>query len=219
MLPTPKFYLKNLIILNVNRASSLKAPEKFQEIQQTRAPKSSDGKIQRYKARLVAQGFSQTQGIDYHETFSPVVRYESVKMLLAHAIHHDMVVRQIDIKTAFLNGDIDCEVYMAIPEGIMANQGEVCRLKKSIYGLKQSPRRWNTKLVDTLKRRGLVQSTADPCVFFQPDGTEIVEFYVDDLISASKDDDLANDLERFLQTQFKVTLAGTPRYLLTMQMD
>jgi hypothetical protein len=92
-----------------------------------------DGKIQRYKARLVAQGFSQTQEIDYHETFSPVVRYESIKMLLAHAIHHDMVVRQMDIKTAFLYGDIDCEVYMAIPEGIMANQGEVCKLSKSIY--------------------------------------------------------------------------------------
>jgi hypothetical protein len=81
-----------------------------------------DGKIQGYIARLVAQGFSQIQGIDYHETLSLVVRYESIKMLLAHVINHDMLVRQIDIKTAFLYGKIDCEVYMAIPEGIIANQ-------------------------------------------------------------------------------------------------
>ena len=103
---------------------------------------NSNGSIERYKARLVAQGYSQQEGLDYDETFSPVVRSESVRSVIALAAMNDLRLHQMDITTAFLHGDLEEEVYMKQPEGFVAQGQEnlVCRLKKSIYGLKQSPR-------------------------------------------------------------------------------
>jgi hypothetical protein len=176
-----------------------------------------DGSVERYKARLVAQDFSQIPGVDYFETFGPVIRYESVRVLTAHATYNQMFVRQMDIKTAFLYGDIDYEVLMAIPKGVRAEPGRVCRLKKSIHGLKQTPRQLNKRLIDTLKKRGLIQSDADPCLFYRVDGKEIVEFYVD-LYSASATKEMADDLERLMNNHFKVTCTDVPCYLLSMEM-
>ena len=120
-----------------------------------------DGAL-KYKARLVARGFSQVEGVDFTETFAPVIRFQSLRMLLAKANEEGMFIHQMDVKTAFLYGDLDTEIYMELPEGFEdeKRQGKVCRLKKSLYGLKQSPRCWNHKLDEFLKSIGFT-----PCFF------------------------------------------------------
>ena len=124
-----------------------------------KAKTNADGHIERYKARLVAQGFSQKFGSDYDETFSPVVRLESVRTLIAMSVQQGLQLHQVDVTTAFLNGKLEDEVYMKQPEGFVVPGKEhlVCKLKKSIYGLKQSPRCWNSTLHNHLKRMGFIQ--------------------------------------------------------------
>ena len=126
-----------------------------------------DGSIERYKARLIAQGFSQKPGLDYNETFSPVVRFKSFCSLVAVAVQKGLKLHQLDITTAFLNGHLKEEVYMKQPEGFVEKGKEhlVCKLKQSLYGLRQSPRCWNSKLDIHLKGVGYVQSTNDPCIY------------------------------------------------------
>ena len=104
--------------------------------------KDSSGNIERYKARLVAKGFTQKEGIDYKETFSPVSKKDSLRIIMALVAHFDLELQQMDVKTAFLNGNLEEEVYMIQPEGFSSSNGEhlVCKLKKSIYGLKQASR-------------------------------------------------------------------------------
>ena len=125
----------------------------------------ADGSVERYKARLVAQGYTQKLGTDYNETFCPVVRHESIRVLLALSVKYGLRLHQVDVTTAFLNGNLE-EVYMAQPEGFVSAGAEhlVCKLKKSIYGLKQSPRCWNTALDKHLKSIGFAQSNCDPCI-------------------------------------------------------
>ena len=102
----------------------------------------ADGTIDKYKARLVARGFTQVQGIDYSETFSPVVKLNSIKVLLALATQYNLEIHQLDVKTTFLNGYIDEDIYMSLPERVIAPSNMVCKLIKSLYGLKQSSRAW-----------------------------------------------------------------------------
>ena len=142
------------------------------------------GQVECYKARLVAQGYSQRPGIDYEEIFSPVVRFESVRSVMALAVHGNMKLHQMDVKTAFLNGELLEEAFIRQPEGF-AEQGKehlVCRLKKSIYGLKQSPRCWNIAIDDHLKKMNFTQTEGDPCLYVSRDDAEtaIIAVYVDD---------------------------------------
>ena len=105
----------------------------------------NDGRVERFKGRLVAKGYVLKYGLDYDETFSPVVRFSSIRALLAYGVQNDMIIHQMDVVTAFLNGKLDEELYMQQPDGYIKPGEEhlVCKLKKSIYGLKQSPRCWN----------------------------------------------------------------------------
>ena len=143
----------------------------------------SDG---RYKARLVAKGFTQIEGIDFQETFSPVARYEAIRLLLAHAALEDWELEAMDIKTAFLYGELDEEIYMEQPEGFVekGQENQVCRLKKAIYGLKQASRTWNQKLHRTLLAQGFKRTRSDAGVYvYSHDQAEIILIvYVDDLL-------------------------------------
>ena len=151
----------------------------------------ADGSIEHYKARLVAQGFSQKFRTDYDETFCPVVRLESFRTLVALAVQHGLKPHQVDVTTAFLNGELEEEVYMRQPPGFIATGQEnlVCKLKKSIYGLKQSPRCWNSALHNQLKEMGFLQTVSDPCIYRDSGGEMFfIGVYVDDIILAGKGD-------------------------------
>ena len=106
--------------------------------------RDSNGNIERFKARLIAKGYTQKDGIDYKETFSPVSKKDSLKIIMALVAQYDLKLHQMDVKTAFLNGDIEEEIYMDQPEGFSMDGKDhmVCKLKKSIYGLKQASRQW-----------------------------------------------------------------------------
>lgn len=121
----------------------------------------------RYKARLVARGFTQVWGEDYNETFSPVARFESIRYLLAHAALEDWEIESMDVKTAFLNGELKEEIYMEQPDGWVEKGKEdwVCLLKKAIYGLKQASREWNAKIHQSLLKQGFVRTHSDSGVY------------------------------------------------------
>jgi len=126
-----------------------------------------NGEVERYKARLVPRGFTQTYGVDYNETFAHVEKFTSIHCILALATLEDMEIHQMDMKTTFLNGELEEEIYMEQPQGFMHQGGEhlVCKLHKSLYGLEQPPRAWNQKLDTFFKSVEFMKSEADPSVY------------------------------------------------------
>ena len=146
---------------------------------------NADGSV-REKARLVARGDRQRAGIDYNEVFSPVVRATTVRAVLSIAAVLDMELDQMDAVTAFLNAPLEETLFMRVPDGFEAPPGSVLRLRKSLYGLKQSPREWNGTLHQWLLSRGLQQSDVDQCLYFVP-GKLWVMFWVDDFLVMSRD--------------------------------
>ena len=138
-----------------------------------------NGNIQRFKARLVAKGYKQISGIDFHETFSPVAKQSTLRLLLTLAAAKDLEIRNIDIKTAFLNGELEEEIFMEMPPGYQLD-GKVWKLKKTLYGLKQAPRAWHKKLTEELHKLGFLCSCANPRLFIGNDALLLV--YVDDLL-------------------------------------
>ena len=177
------------------------------------------GSIDRCKARLVARGCSQKEGLDYDETFSPVVRSESVRSVISLTSKNGLKLHQMDITTVFLNGDLEEEVYMKQPEGFLAEGQEhlVCRLKKSIYGLKQSPRCWNQAIDAQLKLMGFKQSTSDPCICTsttESDGLFILAVYVDDILLAGKSQHKIAQVKADLGKRFQLKDMGELHYFL-----
>ena len=125
-----------------------------------------DGNVHIHKARLVAKGFKQIQGVDYDETFSPVAML-SIRILLAIAAFYNYEIWQMDAKTAFLNGNLSEDVYMIQPEGFFdpKNARKLCKLQKSIYGLKQASRSWNIRFDEVVKGFGFIKNENEPCVY------------------------------------------------------
>ena len=177
-----------------------------------------DGSVQRYKARLVAQGFTQKYGTDFDETFSPVVRLESLRMLIAKSVQHDLQLHQLDVTTAFLNGTLKEEVYMEQPKGFVCQGKEelVCKLKKSLYGLKQAPRCWNSTLDSYLKTLGFIQTVSDPCIYFKTsdEDTLYLGVYVDDIVIAGKGEEQIQQLKDNLAKKFNIKDLGQLKYFL-----
>ena len=173
----------------------------------------ADGNVVRYKARLVAQGFSQKFGCDYDEVFAPVVTQTTFRILLALAHERKFNVHHFDVKTAFLNGDLDDEIYMRQPQGFEEENRKhlVCKLSKSLYGLKQAARSWNVKIHDILTKMGFVQSKNDCCMYTKSrDGSEpmYILIYVDDMIVACKN---VHEISKFgedLKRQIQITDLG-----------
>lgn len=127
----------------------------------------SDGTAERYKKRLVAKGYAQVSEIDFEETFSPVARFDTVRAILSIAANGRMHLAQFDVRTAFLYGKLQEEVYMKQPEGYDDKTGRVCKLERSLYGLKQAPRSWNKRFGDFISSQEMLCSDADPCLFYQ----------------------------------------------------
>nr|GFA53173.1 retrotransposon protein, putative, Ty1-copia subclass [Tanacetum cinerariifolium] len=126
-----------------------------------------NGAVYVFKARLVAKGFTQTYGVDYEETFYPVADIRAIRILIAIAAYNDYEIWQIDVKTVFLNGHLSEEVYMEQPDGFVNPKypNHVCKLKRSIYRLKQPSRRWNKRFDDEIKKVGFTQNRDKPCVY------------------------------------------------------
>lgn len=174
-----------------------------------------------YKARLVAQGFRQIHGIDYGETFSPVVRYESIRVLFALAAQFGLAIHQMDVTTAFLNGDLDEEIYMQVPDGVSASPGMVCKLNKSLYGLKQAPLCWNNKINHVLLHLGFHRSSVEFGIYSKRVGTHVVlvALYVDDLLILSNQTHLIQTVKSQLSANFKMKDLGLVSTFLGMQIS
>lgn len=177
----------------------------------------ADGSVQSHKARLVAQGFSQQHGLDYDETFSPVVKFESVRTIISMAAEKNFQLHQMDVTSAFLNGVLEEEVFLSQPVGFIKQGQEnlVCRLKKSLYGLKQAPRCWNTSIDDHLKSMNFTQSVSDPCIYTKFDEDPlIIGVYVDDIIIAGNSDCNIQSVKNEIARKYSVKDLGPLHYFL-----
>ena len=179
-----------------------------------------DGNDQ-YKARFVAKGYSQKMGVDYGETFSPTADLTSVRIVIQKAVQENLLVHQMDVKTAFLHAPIDHEIYINPPEGYEEKEGVVYRLEKSLYGLKQSGRNWNRVLHDCLTENGFTQNQADNCVYSQEskEGKVIIIVWVDDLIIAASDEGKLKKVKGMLAEQFKMKDLGQLKHFLGIDFD
>ena len=162
----------------------------------------ADGSLERQKARLVAKGFTQTYGIDNKETFAPVAKMNSIRVLISLAANQDWPLHQLDVKNAFLHGDLE-EVYMELPPGLKlpTSNGKLCKLKKALYRLKQSPKAWFERFSRAMQKFGYNQSQADRTLFIkhslQGKVTALI-VYVDDMVLTGNDEEEIQRLKQSL---------------------
>ncbi|KAL0793897.1 hypothetical protein Bca101_065274 [Brassica carinata] len=176
----------------------------------------------RHKGRLVAKGYSQKEGVDFQEIFSPVAKHVSIRFILSMVVHFDMELQQMDVKTAFLHGFLDEDIYMEQPEGYVDKKypDKVCLLKRSLYGLKQSPRQWNTRFDEFIVKNGYTRSEYDICVYFREfEENEYIYLllYVDDILIASKSKTQVAGLKQILGSEFEMKDLGEAKKILGME--
>ncbi|KAK1683899.1 hypothetical protein QYE76_044747, partial [Lolium multiflorum] len=176
------------------------------------------GNIVRNKARLVAQGFSQVEGIDFGETYAPVARLESIRILLAYASHHNFKLQQMDVKSAFLNGPFHEEVYVKQPPGFedLNFPNHVYKLDKALYGLKQAPRAWYEHLKELLVDRGFDVGLIDPTLFTKRVNGElfVCQLYVDDIIFGSTNKAFNDEFSKLMTDRFEMSMMGEMKFFL-----
>ncbi|GJS42648.1 retrovirus-related pol polyprotein from transposon TNT 1-94, partial [Tanacetum coccineum] len=181
------------------------------------------GGVLKNKARLVAQGFRQEEGIDFEESFAPVARIEAIRIFVAYAAHKNMIIYQMDVKTAFLNGELKEEVYVSQPEGFVDqdNPSHVYKLKKALYGLKQAPRAWYDMLSSFLISQQFSKGAVDPTLFTRHAGNDIllVQIYVDDIIFASTNTAMCDEFANQMTNKFKMSMMGQMSFFLGLQIS
>ena len=180
-----------------------------------------NGLIVRNKARLVAKGYNQEEGIDYDETYAPVARLEAIRLLLAYACSLDFQLYQMDVKSAFLNGYIQEEVYVDQPPGFedSENPSHVYKLQKALYGLKQAPRAWYDRLNNFLCDQGFIKGKVDTTLFIKhiDNDTLLVQIYVDDIIFGSTNESLCSEFSKVMQGEFEMSMMGKLNFFLGLQ--
>jgi hypothetical protein len=181
---------------------------------------AADGSVEKYKARFVARGFSQKEGIDYDEIFAPVARYSSIRTIISLAAVFGWKLHQMDVKTAFLNGEVEEEVYIEQPEGFILHnkRSHVCKLKKALYGLKQAPRAWYGRIDSFLQSLGFTKSIADPNLYIKviQNHPVLLVLYVDDLFLTGEEDLIAQT-KRELSKEFEMKDLGLMHYFLGLE--
>ena len=180
---------------------------------------ASDGDRIRYKARLVAKGYNQREGIDYNEIFSPVVKHSSIRLLMAMVAKNDWELHQLDVKTTFLHGELEESIFMEQPEGFikLGDEGKVCLLKRSIYGLKQSSRQWNLQFDQHMRKIGFESSKYDSCVYMKKRDGKSVAFlllYVDDMLVTGSDINEIEKVKYDLKCRFEMKDLGEAKRIL-----
>mgnify|MGYP001791670327 CR=1 FL=1 len=178
-----------------------------------------DGSIQKHKARLVAKGYAQIPGVDYTETFAPVARMDTIRALIALAAQKKWKIYQLDVKSAFLNGELKDEIYVEQPEGFLQEEGKVLRLKKALYGLKQAPKAWYTKIDGYFTHQGFRRSISEPTLYIKSQGNNIiiVSLYVDDLIVTGNNTSLIEEFKKDMMDTFEMSNLGLMHYFLGME--
>jgi hypothetical protein len=181
--------------------------------------RNSDHSVARYKARLVARGFLQKQGIDFNETFASVARMKTLRVLCALAISHKLKITQIDFDNAFLNGILEEEIYMSFPPGYPGPPGNIIKLIKSIYGLKQACRTWQCALVDALKECDFEPFLSEPCVFKHSKSLFLISVHVDDMLLVTADEKARSSFLKKLKTKFRLKDLGPLSYYLGFEAE
>jgi hypothetical protein len=181
----------------------------------------SKGQVERYKARLVAKGFKQREGIDYKDTFSHVSTKNSFRIIMALVAHFDLELHQMDVKTAFLNGHLYEDVYMEQPDGFQVNGNEhmVCKLKRSISGLKQASRQWYLKFDEIVTSCGFKENVVDQCIYLRISGSKYIflVLYMDDILLATNDNEFLLETKCMLSSHFDMKDLGEAFYVLGIQ--
>nr|GEY98036.1 copia protein [Tanacetum cinerariifolium] len=179
--------------------------------------------ILKNKALLVAHGYRQEEGIDFEESFAPVARLEAIRIFLAYTAHRNMVVYQMDVKTAFLNGNLQEEVYVSQPDGFVDpdNPNHGYKLKKALYGLKQAPRAWYDMLSSFLLSQDFSKGSVDPTLFIRKNDNELVlvHIYVDDIIFAASTLELCDLFSNLMRSKFKMSMMGKISFFLGLQIS
>ncbi|KAG8475459.1 hypothetical protein CXB51_032225 [Gossypium anomalum] len=189
-----------------------------------RAKQNADGSLNKLKARLIVKGFSQKYGLDYMETFAPVARLDTIRLLIALAAQKQWKIHQLDVKSAFLNGFLEEEIYIDQPQGFVVSGKEqmVYKLKKALYGLKQAPRAWYTRIDSYLLSLGFERSISEPNLYVKEKQAEtqlIVSLYVDDLLVTGGDRNMLADFKAKMKDTFEMSDLGQMIYFLGMEVQ